>query len=65
MAQVGLIEFADLAYAFMTGIPGFGTRGFCMMDPEVMKKQRITYIRYWMRKLQDDLQRAAAALKAK
>lgn len=36
-----------------------------MMDPEVMKKQRITYIRYWMRKLQDDLQRAAAALKAK
>ena len=62
---MGMIEFADLAYAFMTGIPGFGQRGFCMMDPEVMRKQRITYIRYWMKKLAEDLRIAASALKQK
>jgi hypothetical protein len=51
-----------MAYAFMTGIPGFGNRGFSMMDPEVMKKQRITYVKYWWKKLVEDLRTAAAAL---
>lgn len=50
-----------MAYAFMTGIPGFGARGFCMMDPKVLKEQRITYVKYWMRRLREDLQQAAAA----
>ena len=50
-----------MASAFMTGIPGFGQRGFCMMDPEALKKQRITYVQYWMRKLNEDLRAVAAA----
>lgn len=45
----------------MTGLPGFGSRGFCMMDPETLKKQRMTYVRYWKRKLDDDLKAIAAA----
>lgn len=56
-----MIEFANMAYAFMTGIPGFGSRGFCMMDPEVLKKQRITYVKYWMNKLNEDLREVATA----
>lgn len=58
-----MVEFANLAYAFMTGIPGFGNSGFCMMDPEVMKKQRITYVRHWLGMLNSDLQRVSSAAK--
>ena len=63
VAAIDMIQYADMAYAFMTGIPGFGQRGFCMMDPETLNKQRITYVRYWMHKLTDDLNAAAAALR--
>lgn len=55
LAFIGLVEFADMAYVFMTGIPSkFGSRGFCMMDPEVLKKQRITFVKYWLRKLEQE-----------
>ncbi len=52
-----------MAYMFMTGIPGRGSSGFCMMDPETLKKQRITYVKYWTRKLEKDLRQIAAAAK--
>lgn len=32
-----------------------------MMDPETLKKQRMTYVRYWTQKLNDDLKAIAAA----
>ena len=64
-SESGLIEFANMAYMFMTGIPGFGTRGFCMMDPETLKKQRITYVEYWRNQLEQDLRAVAAAASRK
>lgn len=33
------------------------------MDPETLKKQRITYMKYWVRKLEGDLRTVAAALR--
>lgn len=54
-------EFGDMAYVFMTGIPGFGTRGFCMMGPDELRNQRINHVRYWRRLLQSDMERALAA----
>ena len=56
-------EFADTAYMFMTGIPGFGSRGFAMMDPGTLKKQRLTYVRYWSKLLVSDIKRVAEAAK--
>ena len=46
-----LEEFAEIAYLFMVGIPGWGSHGFCMMDPETLKKQRWTFVKYWADKL--------------
>lgn len=53
--ELGLTEFADMAYAFMTGIPSFGSQGFCMMGPDELRRQRVTYALYWLRKLNRDL----------
>jgi hypothetical protein len=44
-----------MAYQYMTGLPGFGSSGFCMMGPEELKKQRLTYIKYWNKRLTNDL----------
>lgn len=63
LAEIGLEEYGEMAYMFMTGIPGRGSSGFCMMDPETLKKQRITYVKYWTRKLEKDLRQIAAAAK--
>lgn len=58
-----LEEFADIAYAFMTGIPGWGSSGYCMMDPETLKKQRWTYVKYWLKKMNKDISDVVKALK--
>jgi hypothetical protein len=52
-----MIEYADVAYSFMIGLPGWGSAGFCMMDPETLKKQRWTYVKYWLGKLERDVKR--------
>jgi hypothetical protein len=50
-------EFGDMAYLFMTGVPSSMTRGFCLMDPESLKKQRLTYARYWAKLILKDIER--------
>jgi len=57
-----MIEFADIAYQFMTGLPGMGSTGFCMMGPEELKKQRITYVKYWVGRLSRDLKAISSAV---
>lgn len=44
----------------MTGIPGWGSAGFCMMQPNVLRGERITYVRYWIKKLAEDLSKIKA-----
>lgn len=53
----------DLAYLFMTGIPGWGSSGFCMMTPDQLKKQRWTYVKYWTKKLIEDRNDVYTALR--
>jgi hypothetical protein len=50
---------------FMTGIPGFGSSGFCLMDPETLRKQRWTYVKYWRNKLINDVKHVIAAFNKK
>ena len=61
--RLELKDFAEMAYAFMTGVHGWGQYGFCMMDPEVLKKQRWTFVKYWYKKLASDRQAVNQALK--
>lgn len=61
--RIELTEFADMAYAFMTGIPGWGSSGFRMMGPDELKRQRWTYVKYWINKLNRDRDGVAAAFK--
>jgi hypothetical protein len=58
-----LKEFADIAYAFMTGIPARGSAGFCMMGPDELRRQRMTYVRYWMKLLGKHIDEIKAASK--
>jgi hypothetical protein len=53
---IELQDYADLAYTFMRGIPGRGgsSGGFQMMDPETLKNQRWTYVKYWLKRLSKD-----------
>lgn len=60
--KVDLTEFAELAYAFMTGIPTFQGGGFCMMGPDELKKQRWTYVKFWAKRLMKDLSRLNQAI---
>lgn len=60
--MLSLTDFADIAYQFMTGIPGWGSSGFCMMDPEVLRKQRWTYVKYWLRQLNKDIRAVDKAM---
>lgn len=53
-AYIDLVDFAELAYSFMIGLPGWASSGFCMMDPETLKKQRYTFVKYWHNKLNSD-----------
>ena len=57
-----LTEYADIAYEFMRGIQGWGSSGYCMMDPETLKKQRWTYVKYWLDRLTKDRKEVKAAL---
>lgn len=52
-----------MAYSFMTGYPSRFGGGFSMMDPETLRKQRFTYVKYWLRKLEKDMADIAAAAK--
>lgn len=53
--------YADIAYIFMTGLPGFGGGGFCMMDPETLRRQRITYVKYWLKRYNESMSRVLSA----
>jgi len=44
-----------MAYAFMTGLPGPFSRGFSMMSPAELKRERVTYVKYWMKRLRRDM----------
>ena len=57
-----LTEFADIAYTLMTGIPGWGSAGFAMMGPDELRRQRITFVKYWIKKLGDDLANVKTAM---
>ena len=59
--RIGLTDFADMAYRFMTGIPGFGSSGFRMMGPDELKGQRLTYVKYWYKQLCKDLEAVSRA----
>lgn len=50
-ACIDLQEFAELAWAFMTGVPGGFSTGFRIMGPDELKRQRWTYVKYWADKL--------------
>lgn len=58
-------EFAEMAYAFMTGLPAFGSSGFSMMGPDELKRQRITYAKFWMGHLKRDLETIRANARKK
>lgn len=58
---MGPQEFADIALRFMIGLASGHSAGFSMMDPEVLKKQRWTVVKYLLRRM-DELQ--AAIIKA-
>ncbi len=49
--NIELVEFGDMAYLFMTGLPAWGSAGFCVMGPDELRRQRWTYVKYWLRKL--------------
>jgi len=57
-----LEDYANLVYMFMTGVPGWGSSGFCMMGPEELKKQRWTYVKYWANLLVKQRSEAISAL---
>jgi hypothetical protein len=46
----------------MTGVPGMGSSGYCMMDPETLKKQRWTYVKYWLKKMNKDIREVVKSM---
>jgi hypothetical protein len=47
----------------MTGVGGWGSSGFQMMSPSELRKQRWTYVKYWIARLNKDRKAVADAAK--
>lgn len=58
------LEYADLALSFMLGVPSpHGAAGFCMLSPSDLKKERVTVVKYWVKRLNMLRQTVAKASK--
>jgi hypothetical protein len=56
------VEYANLAYRFMRGIPSPYSVGFNMMGPEELKRQRWTYVKFWLNRIDEDTRAVKAAV---
>lgn len=55
--------FTDLAYSFMAGVAYRGSAGFAMMGPDELKGQRWTFVKRWIKELNDHRAAAINSLK--
>lgn len=58
-------DFIRVSYAFMTGLPGFGGGGFCMMGPDELKRQRLGYVKRWQGMLVRDMREISTAARSR
>lgn len=45
-------DYADIAMAFMLGLPSQGSAGFSMLQPSELRRERITVVKYWLKRME-------------